>query len=199
MVKVIKTCNDNKTACLVFAVAVVLLLGAAPGPGAQDLSFSASTWSFFEGAGGYRPADPGCYGEIGVTVGLTPRIEADLGLIGSITPSPANTLFFNAGISYSLVGKRYIDSEEPTGLFSMLLTAGVMEGFHDVWQSGAPMSTSTHLYLKLTPFSVGSLYYGKRDRCFSIGIQYDIGASSWSLFTNIIASDIFLAKFGNSR
>ncbi|MCE5255411.1 MAG: hypothetical protein LLF89_01025 [Spirochaetaceae bacterium] len=195
--KAMKPEKSSKTLIAVIAIAASLF-GAA-NLDAQDLSLSVSTWSFFAGKGGYRPADEGTYAELGATLGLSPRIEADLGLICSLTPAPANTLFVNAGVTYSIIGKRFISYDEPTGLFTMLFTVGVMEGFHDIWESGDPFSTSTHIYLKLTPFAVGSLYYGKRDRCFSLGIQYDLKSSEFSLFTNIIASDFLLTNLGNSR
>jgi hypothetical protein len=199
MKMVCKATNKAKGLIVVVVLMELLvLLGWPTKAYSQDVSISASTWSFFPGADGYRPGPAGAYGEIGATLGITPRLETNLGLVGSIAPAPGNTLFLDAAASYSIVGARYISKDEPTPIFSMLLTLGVLEGFHDVWQNDAPSSTSTHatsthVYMKLTPFGVGSLYYGKRDRGFAVGVQYDLTERKWSIFGNVIASDFLVA------
>lgn len=193
--------SSYKSRIVLMAFATVVLVVAFVMPGsvhAQDLSLSASTWTFFAGADSYRPAGPGAYAELGATLGLTPRLETNLGLIGEVAPAPAGTLFLNAAATYSILGKRYINSDEPTDVYSMLLTAGVLEGFHTLWQdssTSSAFSTSTHLYLRLTPFGVGSLYYGRRDRGLGVGIQYDLSKGMWSVFTNFLAADFHIADF----
>ena len=192
--------NDNsRTALMAFATVALLVAFVVPGSvHGQDLSLSASTWTFFAGADSYRPAGPGAYAELGATLGLTPRLETNLGLIGEVAPAPAGTLFLNAAASYSILGPRYIGKDKPTAIYSMLLTAGVLDGFHPMWQAAPTGSEpsfsahSTHVYLRLTPFGVGSLYYGRRDRALGFGVQYDISKTTWSVFANFLAADFHI-------
>ena len=78
------------------AFATVALLVAFVVPGSvhgQDLSLSASTWTFFAGADSYRPAGPGAYAELGATLGLTHDLRPTWGSSAKWRPRPPARFF----------------------------------------------------------------------------------------------------------
>jgi len=51
---------------------------------------------------------------------------------------------------------------------------------------GEPGLGPSYLMLRLSPLSIGTPYYGHRDRMFSIGVLYDIGADQFSAVWNVL-------------
>lgn len=178
--------------CGVLALALSFLMTAA-GAGAQDLALSVGAWSFFRDAAGESPAgEAGTFAALGVSYGISPRIEAGASIIPRFFPAPFDDIFVEEHIGISLFGERARNSGEPAIYINAILDIGVLFGSHNVL-SGAP-EFSRALFIRLTPLSLGNPYYGRRDRLLSTGLLYDYDRASASLFMNIIAADFYLAS-----
>lgn len=171
----------------------LLLLGASLGTaGAQDLSFSLGGWSFFPNGQGSLPAgDPGLFASAGATIGLGPRLELGASLVPRLTPAPFDDLFAEAHLGLSLLADRARVPAAPTMYLNSLVDLGAIVGWHG-FASGSP-AFSKAVYARLTPITLGTLYYGRRDRLFSLGVMYDFDAKAVNLFASLIAADFSLA------
>jgi hypothetical protein len=171
----------------------ILLLGTSLGTaGAQDLSFSLGGWSFFPNGQGSLPAgDPGLFASAGATIGLGPRLELGASLVPRLTPAPFDDLFAEAHLGLSLLADRARVPAAPTMYLNSLVDLGAIVGWHG-FASGSP-AFSKAVYARLTPITLGTLYYGRRDRLFSLGVMYDFDAKAVNLFASLIAADFSLA------
>ncbi len=172
------------------ALALLLVFGVVAG--AQDLSLSLASWRFFPNRNAYRPSGEGLHASVGLVAGINPRLEAALSVVGRLTPNPADNLFLAMGLGYSIATDRYVDRSTPTLHLNAIAEAGVLAGVHSLTSGGTP-SFSTHLYARFTPIALGSLYYGRRDRLYTVGLQYDISAAQVSVILSVIGADIRLS------
>jgi len=178
--------------------AFLLFLAAVAGAGAQDMAFSIGTWSFFRDSAGRLPSgEPGTFASLGATYGLSPRVEAGVALIPRLLPDTFDDLFVEEHIGISLFGERARKSGEPAIYINAILDVGVLFGAHKIL-SGSP-EFSRAFFLRLTPITLGTPYYGRRDRMLSTGLIYDYDSGSASLFMNIIAADFYLASPADVR
>lgn len=173
-----------------FLLSFLLFVLAAPGAHPQDLAFSIGTWSFYEGAGGYLPAGaPGAFAAVGVTAGISPRIEVGASLVPRITPLPGNDLFIECHTGVSLFADRRRSNDTPAMYINSIADIGFLWGVHNLYSGSR--SFSKHIFLRITPIALGNSYYGRRDRVYSVGAQYDFDARVVSLFINVIGMDFF--------
>lgn len=171
----------------------LLCAAAVSSAPAQDFALSAGMWSFFRNRdGNYASRSPGAFPSVGLTAGVTPRIEAGLSLVPRITPRPLDDIFVEGHLGFSLFGDRIAVSGGPSAYLNTVVDIGTLVGVHNVLSGNPGMSTS--VFLRLTPFLLGNPYYGRRDRMYSAGILYDVNTGAVSLFANVFASDFFLAR-----
>lgn len=182
--------EKRSVSCIFLAI---LLLGASAGiAGAQDLSFSLGGWSFFPDGEGRLPAgDPGLFAAAGATCGLGPRLELGASLIPRLTPAPFEDLFAEAHLGLSLLADRARVPAAPTMYVNTILDLGAIVGWRGL-ASGAP-TFSRAIFARLTPITVGTMYYGRRDRLFSFGVMYDFDEKAANIFASLIAADFSLA------
>lgn len=184
--------NREKRSVSRIFLAILLLAGAAGIAGAQDLSFSLGGWSFFADGQGRLPAgDPGLFAGVGATVGLGPRLELGASLIPRLTPAPFEDLFAEAHLGLSLLADRARTPAAPTMYLNSLIDLGATVGWRGL-ASGSP-SFSRAVFARLTPITLGTMYYGRRDRLLSIGVMYDFDAKAANIFASLIAADFSLA------
>ncbi|MCE1195987.1 hypothetical protein LWX53_05760 [bacterium] len=182
----------NKRSVSRIFLAFLLLVGAAGIAGAQDLSFSLGGWSFFPDAEGRLPAgDPGLFASAGATCGLGLRLELGASLIPRLTPTPLRDLFAEAHLGLSLLADRARLPAAPTMYLNSIVDLGTIVGWRDL-DSGSP-AFSKAIFARLTPVAIGSLYYGRRDRLFSLGVMYDFDEGTANIFASLIAADFSLA------
>lgn len=163
----------------------------------QDLSFSLSSPYCPANASGFKPAGDDLFIRAGLIAGLSPKIEMDIGITLGIIPDPLEDIQIDGSIAYSLFSARYLSVEKPTAHVNALIGAGFAAGFHRLKQDDP--STSYHIFIECTPLAVGSLYYGKRNRIGTFGIQYDFLAKELSYFLDLISIDIRLAPHPKVR
>ncbi len=149
--------------CLLAPVAAM----AAPEPGV-----SLGTWSFAGGGPG-----PGTYAYGGLSLGLSGRLELEALGVAEMTPSPGSDVMAGASLGLSVLGPR--DST----YFNMLAELAFLQA---VAADGEPGLGPSYLLLRLSPLAIGTPYYGHRDRMFSIGVLYDIGADRFSAVWNVL-------------
>jgi hypothetical protein len=182
--------EKRSVSCIFLAI---LLLGASAGiAGAQDLSLFLGGWSFFPDGQGSLPAgDPGIFASAGATIGLGPRLELGASLIPRLTPAPFDDLFAEAHFGLSLLADRARVPAAPTMYLNTLIDLGAIVGWHGL-AAGSP-AFSKAVYARLTPITLGTMYYGRRDRLLSFGVMYDFDAKAANLFATLIAADFSLA------
>ncbi len=124
--------------------------------------------------------------------GVTPSVEIGASVIPRLTPVPGRDIFIEAHAGLSVMGMRSRPDGQPAAFLNTLLDAGVLVGFHGV--GTASPEVTKHLFLRITPITLGNPYYGRRDRLYAIGIQYDPDARSTSIFMSVLSTDIFIRK-----
>jgi len=179
-----------KNSKLAFVLALAFL--ATSNGAAQDLGLSSALWHFPEWFGTSSMAgDPGAFASVGAVLGLGPRLEAGASFIPRLSPEAFKDILAEAHLGLSLVGPR-ISASGPVIYVNTLLDAGVFLGWHDLG-SGSP-TFSKSAFLRLTPLAIGNPYYGRRDKLLSFGLARDFDSDTFSLFANILATDIYLAS-----
>ncbi len=165
---------------------------------AQDLSISVQQWSFFSDSAGGRLSGPGLHLSGAVVWGITPRLEAGLGLLGMLTPWPGDSLAGIMSIGYSLLSERWISERIPPNWLSMLVEAGVFGGAREIYSglfsssgegAGSGAQPFAAMFVRFTPLVLGNPFYWRRDRVFSVGAAYELMRGDFSLFLNIAAMD----------
>lgn len=180
----------KKTKYLLAAVSFFIFAMIAPLSiaHAQETAVSLGSWSFFSG-------NRGIFASIGVTQGLTPRLEAGLSLIPRLTPDPFEDLYAEAHLGYSLAANRFRGFSQPASYINIIGDIGVIAGINSI---GAPGQTLTKsIFIRLTPITLGNAFYGRRDRIYSVGALFNLDNASLSFFLNFIISDFFIAKRSN--
>jgi hypothetical protein len=182
----------GNTALCAIAAALLALVGEV---GAQDLSLTLSSPRWPVNASGYRPDGADLSISPGIAVGLSPRVELDIGAAIGIIPEPLGDIRIAASLAYSFCSARFLSAEAATAHINALIGAGFATGFHGLAGSApsAVPTASYHVFLEFTPLAVGSLFYGKRNRIGTFGLQYDFKAKELSYFFDLISIDLRLA------
>jgi len=184
--------NHEKRSVSCIFLAIFMLSAPVGLASAQDLSFSLGGWSFFPDGEGRLPAgDPGLFASAGATIGLGPRLELGASLIPRLTPAPLEDLFAEAHVGLSLLGDRARTPDAPTMYLNTIVDLGAIVGWHDLFSGASAFSKA--IFARLTPITLGSLYYGRRDRLLSFGVMYDFDAKAANIFASLIAADFSLA------
>lgn len=155
---------------------------------AQETAISLGSWSFFSGS-------PGVFTSLGITQGLTPRLEAGLSLIPRLTPEPFEDFYAEAHLGYSLAANRFQGLNQPASYINILGDIGVIAGISSIGAPGQTLKKS--IFIRLTPITLGNAFYGRRDRIYSAGALFNLDSPSLTFFLNFIISDFFIAKRSN--
>lgn len=158
---------------------------------AQDFSFELSSPYCPANTSRYKPMEDDLFIRTGFIVGLSPKIEMAIGVTLGIIPDPLQDIQIDGSIAYSLFSARYLSVEKATAHVNALIGAGFAAGFHRPGQDDS--SSSYHVFIECTPLAIGSLFYGKRNRIGTFGMQYDLIAKELSYFFDLISIDIRLA------
>ncbi|MDX9899633.1 MAG: hypothetical protein RBT62_11995 [Spirochaetia bacterium] len=142
---------------------------AAPNPG-----ISLGSWSFV------GVPEPGMYAHAGFLLGVSDHFELEALGVAEFMPIPAGMLLAGVSLGYSVLGPR-----TPT-YFNMVADFSFLQA---LVSSGVPGLGQSYLMLRLSPLVIGNPIYGHRDRLFSMGLLYDIQASSFSAVWNILIID----------
>ena len=162
---------------------------------AQDVSLSIQQWSFFADSAGERISGPGQHVSIGITRGLTPRIELDLSAVTMLTPKPGDALLGAVSLGYSLLAERWIDDRVPPNWVSMLAEIGVLGGGTELWERGfLGAMPKAQVFVRFTPLVLGNSFYRRRDRLLAFGFAYDLLKQRGSFFFNFFAIDASLRR-----
>jgi hypothetical protein len=136
-----------------------------------DMGIALGPWSFAGGGPG-----PGTYAYSGLAVGGS-RIELEALGIAELTPTPGSTVLAGASLGLSLGGPRI-----PT-YFNFILDFGYLQ---TVVEDGHFRFGPSYLLLRLSPLVIGNPWYAQRERIFSFGVLYDIGAAKASIVWNVL-------------
>lgn len=185
--------STNRRSLSTIAIVAIVLFTPIVDAHGQKSSFSFSAPFLIGNGSGYSPVAKSTLIRQSFTTGFSPRIEAELGMVFTITPQPMNELFFDASVSYAILSPHFLSAIKPTAFVNMLIGAGFATGFHGL-RTSAGMTASYHAYIKFTPLVVGSLFYGKRNRIGTTGVQYDFTTGQISPFLDLISIDISLAS-----
>lgn len=175
------------------AIAAIVLFAPIFDAYAQKSSFSFSAPFLLGNASGYSPVAKSALIRQGITAGLSSRMEAELATVFTVTPRPFSDLFFHFSVSYAILSSHFLSETMPTAFVNTLIGAGLAMGFHEMLSPSGAM-VSYHAYIKLTPLVVGSLFYGKRNRIGTMGVQYDFARGQLSPFLDLISIDISLVS-----
>jgi len=190
--------NREKRSVSYIFLAIFLMIASAGLACAQDLSFSLGGWSFFPDGEGRLPAgDPGLFASAGATIGLGPKLELGASLIPRLTPTPFEDLFAEAHLGLSLLADRARTPAAPTMYLNTIVDLGAIVGWRGL-ASDSP-SFSKAVFARLTPITLGTMYYGRRDRLLSFGVMYDFDAKAANVFASLIAADFSLAPHPKVR
>ena len=124
--------------------------------------------------------------QTGLVFGIAPRLDLETFLILPVTPEPFSEIIGGLSTSFALMGPVYAVAEEdevpPYG--NVYLSLGFL---------GNPAVSDMYgPFFKITPISVGGPQFVLRERGASIGIFYNIAASSVTIFWNIFLLDFYL-------
>jgi len=188
---------------LALCVIVAVFFALSGNAEAQDLSFSLSSPYCPANASGYKPTEDDLFIRAGLVAGLSPKIEMDIGVTLGIIPDPLQDIQIDGGIAYSIFSAGYLSVENATAHINALIGVGFAAGFHRPGQDNSSerdaLTASYHIFIECTPLAVGSLFYGKRNRIGTFGIQYDFLAGEVSYFLDLLSIDIRLAPHPKVR
>ena len=170
---------------IVMLLAIILITSAAAdaSPLAEDFGISFGHMGLFDDS--YRS---GLHTYLGVTKGITERLEMNLYVHSEITPRFFGDNQIGLDVAYSLVGKRWDANGYAGSGVNMLVSVGALAGMHN----GSGDFGLDSLVCKLTPITVGTSHVGKRDRFCTVGIDWNIRRKSISFTWNFLISDIYL-------
>jgi len=168
----------------VFRLLAIILVATLLPVGAADVGLTFGHVGLFDSY--YRN---GLHVHLGLTAGVTGRVEVNLFTQSEITPRPFGDVQLGFDVAYSLLGKRW-DTEGYAGSgVNMLVSAGMLAGTHN--DSGLFQPDS--LFVKLTPVTVGTSHVGKRDRFLMVGLDWNLHNNRLSFVWNFMLTDIYLA------
>ncbi|MDH7484126.1 MAG: hypothetical protein QHH01_05820, partial [Spirochaetales bacterium] len=99
-------------------------------------------------------------------------------------------------VGYAMLGERRISERiPPVNWVNMLAELGVLAG----WTGIRPASPEEPLaqwwmFCRITPFTLGNSFYGRRDRVLALGLAWSPMQGTVSLLFNIMGIDIALKR-----
>ena len=123
-------------------------------------------------------------GYLGITTGLTPRLELEVFTLLQATPLPLADIHGGGALTFALTAARELPANQATSFLHTYLSVGLLQGLRG--------SDSTAVLLRLTPLSIGGPYYNTRERAASVGLLYDIRKEELTVFWNLFLLDIYL-------
>lgn len=173
---------------LILAVHLVFLAVPFSKTFGQETAISLGSWSFFSD-------DRGIFTSLGITQGLTSRLEAGLSIIPRMTPEAFKDLSLEVHCGYSIAARRFQGFNQPASYINVLADIGALTAINNL---GEPdQSLSKNVFVRLTPIALGNAFYTRRDRIYSVGALFDLDKKSLSFFLNFIIVDFFIAKKSN--
>lgn len=131
---------------------------------------------------------PGLSMTLGLTMGLSQRMEIDLVSLIELVPRPFGDIVVGAEVAYALLGERsFGDNRAGIGI-NTYLSAGLLFSNHTPNGNYAP----TYLTLSVTPVAVGSPYSGKRERLAKMGVAWNFMDNSVSMYWSVALYDYYL-------
>lgn len=131
---------------------------------------------------------PGLSMTLGLTMGVTQRMEIDLVSLIELVPHPFGDVVVGAELAFALLGERaFADNRAGIGI-NTYLSAGLLFSDHTPDGRYAP----TYLTCSITPIVVGSPYSGKRERLAKMGVAWNFQNNSVSMYWSIALYDLYL-------
>lgn len=135
-----------------------------------------------------RFTGPGLSMTLGLTLGLSQRMELDLVSLIELVPHPFGDVVAGAEFTFALLGERsFGDNRAGIGI-NTYLSAGLLFSNHTPDRRYAP----TYLTFSVTPIVVGSPYSGKRERFAKMGVAWNFQDNSVSMYWSISLYDYYL-------
>jgi hypothetical protein len=157
---------------------------------AEPPAVSLGAWTNLSG---FPNSDYGMYGSIGLVQGISSRLELSTFTLAQLTPAPFSSLYQGAGIGLSLLQPRTAELPDAPSFINSFFEAGFLFGIHNLYnRSENPLDTTLYLYARVTPLSLGNVYYGSRDRIASLGVLYNLSGKDWGVFWNCAIYDRYL-------
>jgi hypothetical protein len=148
---------------------------------ATSFSLTLGTWSL---PSQYPVMEAATRGYLGVTAGLTKRMELEVFTLLQATPQPFADIHGGGALTFALSAARELPDDQATSFLHTYLSVGVLQGLRG--------SDSTSAFIRFTPLSIGGPYYKTRERGVSIGLMYDFSQEALTVFWNIFLLDIYL-------
>ncbi len=135
-----------------------------------------------------RFTGPGLSMTLGLTLGLSQRMELDLVSLIELVPHPFGDVVAGAEFTFALLGERsFGDNRAGIGI-NTYLSAGLLFSNHTPDRRYAP----TYLTFSVTPIAVGSPYSGRRERFAKMGVAWNFQDNSVSMYWSIALYDYYL-------
>jgi hypothetical protein len=165
-----------------FKRVVILLLLCVVGSlfWATSLSFTLGTWSM---PSGNTLLGDATRGYLGITAGLTKRLELELFTLLQATPQPLGDIHGGGAFTFAVSAARELPDNQATSFLHTYLSVGFLQGLRG--------ADSTAAFIRFTPLSIGGPFYKTRERAVSIGLMYDFPQEAFSIFWNIFLLDIY--------
>lgn len=190
-----KLITGRRSGYRILLLILVLALVTVSGTAAQDLSLSFQHWSFLKNGTG-SISSPGQHVSAGLTAGISSRIELHAGLAGMLTPLPGDTILGVLSVGFAMMGERRVSERiPPANWVNMLAELGVLAGWTGITAAspGDPQA-QWWLFGRITPFTLGNSFYGRRDRVLAFGLAWSPMQGTVSLLFNIMGIDIALRR-----
>jgi hypothetical protein len=157
---------------------------------AGESSLLLGTWSFI---GDLDDHSPGSYGVLGLTSGVSDRLEVSTFMLLQMTPELLSGVHLGSGLGFSLLSPRSAAAPDTPSYVSAYVDTGVLIDMHEASRAGFSMDEmQVSLYVRLTPLALGTMDYGGREKLGSFGLLYTPGEKSFGFFWNPILYDHYL-------
>ncbi len=148
---------------------------------AADIAISGGTFTF----GSSVPSvDEAMYADIGITAGLTERVEGELSLVSEITPVFAGNLLVKSSVSYALLSPLYRQGDFVPMYVNSFIGIGIMGKVpsFDMWGP----------FITITPLTSGGPQFLRKEKVASCSLYYDIPSASFGFFFQLFALDVYV-------
>ena len=122
-------------------------------------------------------------GYLGLTTGLSPRLELEVFTLLQATPQPLADIHGGGALTFAVSAARELPDNQATSFLHTYLSVGVVQGLRG--------SDSTAVFLRFTPLSIGGPYYKTRERAASVGLLYDFRQEALTVFWNLFLLDVY--------
>jgi hypothetical protein len=178
-----KASRLTRVICMVMAL-LAAFPPSLPAALASDFGFSFGHVTQYDA---YHESGLSTY--LGITKGLTERLEVNVFVQTELTPVFIGDKQFGVDLAYSLMGKRW-DAEGFAGAgLNLLVAIGILAGMH----STDHVFGLDSIVVKITPIAIGTSHAGKRDRFCTVGVDWNIRDNNVSFIWNLMISDIYLS------